>query len=60
MTAASLRLGISDTLYRRRGLLVLLLLVPPMLWVGAVYVGSLIALLANSVPVSHGGVVAHV
>jgi len=27
MTAASLRLGISDTLYRRRGLLVLLLLV---------------------------------
>ena len=48
MTAASLRLGISDTLYRRRGLLVLLLLVPPMLWVGAVYVGSLMALLANS------------
>jgi putative spermidine/putrescine transport system permease protein len=49
MTAASLRLHVSDTLYRRRGLLILLLLVPPMLWVGAVYVGSLLALLANSV-----------
>jgi putative spermidine/putrescine transport system permease protein len=48
MSAASIRLGISDTLYRRRGLLILLLLVPPMLWVGVVYVGSLLALLANS------------
>jgi len=45
----SLRLKLSDTLYRRRALLVLLLLVPPMLWVGAVYIGSLLALLANSV-----------
>ncbi|MFY9314109.1 MAG: ABC transporter permease [Burkholderiales bacterium] len=43
-----LRLRVSDALYRRRGLLVLLLLVPPLLWVGAVYVGSLLALLANS------------
>jgi putative spermidine/putrescine transport system permease protein len=43
-----LRLRVSDALYRRRGLLILLLLVPPMLWVGAVYVGSLAALLANS------------
>jgi putative spermidine/putrescine transport system permease protein len=49
MSAMALRLQVSDTLYRRRGLLVLLLLVPPMLWVGAVYVGSLLALLANSV-----------
>ena len=49
MTPASLRLQVSDTLYRRRGLLILLLLVPPMLWVGVVYVGSLLALLANSV-----------
>jgi putative spermidine/putrescine transport system permease protein len=49
MSATALRLQVSDTLYRRRGLLVLVLLVPPMLWVGAVYVGSLIALLANSV-----------
>ena len=44
----SVRLRVSDTLYRRRGLLILLLLVPPMLWVGVVYVGSLLALLANS------------
>lgn len=44
----SLRLRVSDLLYRRRALLVLLLLVPPMLWVGVVYVGSLLALLANS------------
>jgi putative spermidine/putrescine transport system permease protein len=44
----TLRLRVSDALYRRRALLILLLLVPPMLWVGAVYVGSLLALLANS------------
>jgi len=48
MTAMALRLRVSDTLYRRRALLIVLLLVPPLLWVGAVYVGSLIALLANS------------
>ena len=45
----TLQLRISDALYRNRGLLILLLLVPPLLWVGAVYVGSLLALLANSV-----------
>jgi putative spermidine/putrescine transport system permease protein len=44
----TLRLRVSDALYRRRALLILLLLVPPMLWVGVVYVGSLFALLANS------------
>jgi putative spermidine/putrescine transport system permease protein len=44
----SLRLRVSDTLYRRHALLILLLLVPPMLWIGVVYVGSLFALLANS------------
>ena len=44
----TLQLAISDALYRNRRLLILLLLVPPMLWVGAVYVGSLLALLANS------------
>jgi putative spermidine/putrescine transport system permease protein len=43
-----LRLRVSDALYRRRALLILVLLVPPLLWVGVVYVGSLIALLANS------------
>ena len=44
----TLQLAISDALYRNRRLLILLLLVPPLLWVGAVYVGSLLALLANS------------
>ena len=44
----SVRLRVSDALYQRRALLILLLLVPPMLWVGVVYVGSLLALLANS------------
>ncbi len=39
---------VSDFFYRRSALLVLLLLVPPLLWVGVVYVGSLLALLANS------------
>jgi putative spermidine/putrescine transport system permease protein len=38
----------SDTLFRRRGLLLSLLLVPPLLWLGIVYVGSLIALLLQS------------
>jgi putative spermidine/putrescine transport system permease protein len=44
----TLQLAVSDALYRNRRLLILLLLVPPLLWVGAVYVGSLLALLANS------------
>jgi putative spermidine/putrescine transport system permease protein len=48
MSAMALRLRVSDTLYRRRGLLILLLLTPPMLWVGVVYVGSLLTLLVNS------------
>ena len=38
----------SDALYIRRGLLLTLLLVPPLLWLGIVYVGSLIALLLQS------------
>jgi putative spermidine/putrescine transport system permease protein len=38
----------SDVLARRRGLLVLLLLTPPILWLGIVYLGSLFALLAYS------------
>jgi putative spermidine/putrescine transport system permease protein len=38
----------SDVLVRRRGLLVLLLLTPPILWLGIVYLGSLFALLAYS------------
>ena len=43
-----LRRGISDALLARRGRLLALLLVPPLLWLGVLYVGSLLALLANS------------
>lgn len=39
---------LSALLYTRRGLLVGLLLAPPLLWFGVVYLGSLLALLANS------------
>ena len=39
---------ISDVLVARRGLYLLLLLVPPLLWLGIVYLGSLFALLAQS------------
>jgi putative spermidine/putrescine transport system permease protein len=39
---------ISDFLLARRGLYLLLLLVPPLLWLGVVYLGSLFALLAES------------
>jgi putative spermidine/putrescine transport system permease protein len=38
----------SSFLYRRRSFYLCLLLIPPLLWFGTVYVGSLIALLANS------------
>lgn len=53
MTAASVRSSsgltrLSDTLFRRPGLLTLVLLAPPLLWIGVVYVGSLLALLAQS------------
>jgi putative spermidine/putrescine transport system permease protein len=39
---------LSDVLVTRHGLLLLLLLVPPLLWLGIVYLGSLFALLAQS------------
>lgn len=38
----------SDLLWRRPGLLLFLMLAPPLLWLGVVYIGSLIALLAQS------------
>ena len=38
----------SDTLWRRPRLLILLLLTPPALWLGVIYLGSLFALLAQS------------
>ncbi len=37
--------GISDYFFARPKLLTLLLLLPPLLWIGIVYVGSLFALL---------------
>jgi putative spermidine/putrescine transport system permease protein len=39
---------VSDLLYTRRGLLLLALLGPPLLWFGVIYLGSLFALLANA------------
>ncbi|HEY5081262.1 MAG TPA: ABC transporter permease [Bauldia sp.] len=39
---------ISDVLTARHGFYLLLLLIPPMLWLGVVYLGSLFALLAES------------
>ena len=44
----ALRLRASDLLYTRRGLLLLALLGPALLWFGVVYLGSLFALLANA------------
>jgi putative spermidine/putrescine transport system permease protein len=39
---------VSDALQRHRGLLLAALLVPPLLWLGVIYLGSLLALLANA------------
>jgi putative spermidine/putrescine transport system permease protein len=41
--------GISNMLYQRRSLTLLLLLTPPLLWFGVVYIGSLFTLLSQSV-----------
>ncbi len=46
--AGGLRRRVSDLLYTRRGLLLLALLAPPLLWFGVIYLGSLFALLANA------------
>lgn len=55
MTGATLTLpsrspmrALSSLLYRRHGVYLLLLLVPPLLWFGVVYLGSLFALLWQS------------
>lgn len=45
----SLSRRLSDLLYTRRGLLLGVLLGPPLLWFGILYLGSLFALLAHSV-----------
>ncbi|MBV6658501.1 MAG: ABC transporter permease [Devosiaceae bacterium] len=39
---------VSDAFWRRPGLLLAVLLAPPLLWLGVVYLGSLFALLAHS------------
>ena len=39
---------LSTLIYTRKGLLLAVLLVPPLLWFGVIYLGSLISLLANS------------
>ncbi len=46
--ALTLRRRTSDLLYTRRGVLMLALLGPPLLWFGVIYLGSLFALLANA------------
>ena len=46
--AMGLRRRTSDLLYTRRGLLLLALLAPPLLWFGVIYLGALLALLANA------------
>jgi putative spermidine/putrescine transport system permease protein len=57
MTVAAVEIGqpresilrrISDVLTARHGFYLLLLLIPPLLWLGVVYLGSLFALLAES------------
>jgi putative spermidine/putrescine transport system permease protein len=39
---------VSDLLYTRRGVLLLALLAPPLLWFGVIYLGALFTLLANA------------
>jgi putative spermidine/putrescine transport system permease protein len=40
--------ALADILYRRSGLFTLLLLAPPLAWIGIVYIGALLALLLQS------------
>lgn len=47
--ASTLSRRLSDLLYQRRSLTLLLMLTPPLLWFGVVYVGSLLTLLGQSV-----------
>ena len=47
-TSVHPRGGLADFLYRNSGILTLALLLPPLLWIGIVYLGSLFALLLQS------------
>ncbi len=44
----SLTNTLSDVLYRRKGVMMAMLLGPPLLWFGVIYLGSLLSLLTNS------------
>jgi len=46
--SGGMRGALSDLFWRRPQLLLLLMLLPPVLWLGVVYIGSLFALLAQS------------
>ena len=48
MNSISFLDSISNFLYRRKGILLAALLIPPLLWFGVIYLGSLLSLLANS------------
>ena len=47
-SSGGIRGMLSDAFWRKPGLLLLIMLLPPVLWLGIVYIGSLIALLAQS------------
>lgn len=47
--SGSLRRRISNLLYQRRTLTLFLILLPPVLWFGVIYVGSLLTMLSQSV-----------
>jgi putative spermidine/putrescine transport system permease protein len=47
-TRSSALTSVSDFFFRKSGLLTLMLLLPPLLWIGIVYVGSLFTLLLQS------------
>ncbi len=47
--ASGLRAGLADGLFRRPRLLFALFLLPPLLWIGVVYLGSLAAFLVNAI-----------
>lgn len=46
--SGGMRGALSDLFWRRPQLLLLIMLLPPVLWLGIVYIGSLFALLAQS------------
>jgi putative spermidine/putrescine transport system permease protein len=47
--SGTLRQGVSDWLFRRPGAFLVLLFTPPLLWLCVVYIGSLLALLAQAI-----------